>query len=461
MVILFAERGLHLRINDILNSSYDGIYITDGEANTIMVNKAYERITGIKIEELIGRNMNDLVKEGYISKSATLLVLRDGKTNTIEQNFKTGKKALVTATPVFNNDGDITMVVTNVRDTTELYELKEKLDEKENLTMKYSIELEAMKIELLKNNDLIAMDKKMLDIIQMAIRVAPIDTTVLITGETGVGKEEIAKLIYRNSNRESKQFIKINCGSIPKTLIEAELFGYEKGAFTGANKDGKMGLFEVADGGTIFLDEIGELPLDMQVKLLRVLQDGQFTKIGGINEITVDVRILAATNRNLEEMVKEKVFREDLYYRLNIVPITIPPLRDRRDDIIPIIHYFLNKLNKKYNYKKTISSEALKSLYSFEWRGNVRELRNIIERIVVMSESDTISKDDLPKAILAWDSEQNVINESEIVPLKQALGNVEKHLLKIAFNKYGNVRDAAKALEIDPATFVRKRQKYK
>lgn len=461
MVILFAERGLHLRINDILNSSYDGIYITDGEANTIMVNKAYERITGIKIEELIGRNMNDLVKEGYISKSATLLVLRDGKTNTIEQNFKTGKKALVTATPVFNNDGEITMVVTNVRDTTELYELKEKLDEKENLTMKYSIELEAMKIELLKNNDLIAMDKKMLDIIQMAIRVAPIDTTVLITGETGVGKEEIAKLIYRNSNRESKQFIKINCGSIPKTLIEAELFGYEKGAFTGANKDGKMGLFEVADGGTIFLDEIGELPLDMQVKLLRVLQDGQFTKIGGINEITVDVRILAATNRNLEEMVKEKVFREDLYYRLNIVPITIPPLRDRRDDIIPIIHYFLNKLNKKYNYKKTISSEALKSLYSFEWRGNVRELRNIIERIVVMSESDTISKDDLPKAILAWDSEQNVINESEIVPLKQALGNVEKHLLKIAFNKYGNVRDAAKALEIDPATFVRKRQKYK
>lgn len=461
MVILFAERGLHLRINDILNSSYDGIYITDGEANTIMVNKAYERITGIKIDELIGRNMNDLVKEGYISKSATLLVLRDGKTNTIEQNFKTGKKALVTATPVFNNDGDITMVVTNVRDTTELYELKEKLDEKENLTMKYSIELEAMKIELLKNNDLIAMDKKMLDIIQMAIRVAPIDTTVLITGETGVGKEEIAKLIYRNSNRESKQFIKINCGSIPKTLIEAELFGYEKGAFTGANKDGKMGLFEVADGGTIFLDEIGELPLDMQVKLLRVLQDGQFTKIGGINEITVDVRILAATNRNLEEMVKEKVFREDLYYRLNIVPITIPPLRDRRDDIIPIIHYFLNKLNKKYNYKKTISSEALKSLYSFEWRGNVRELRNIIERIVVMSESDTIGKDDLPKAILAWDSEQNVINESEIVPLKQALGNVEKHLLKIAFNKYGNVRDAAKALEIDPATFVRKRQKYK
>ncbi|CAK7068258.1 sigma 54-interacting transcriptional regulator [Tissierella sp. P1] len=458
---MFVEEGLHLRISDILDSSYDGIYITDGRANTIMVNKAYERIAGIKIEELIGRNMNDLVNEGYISQSATLLVLKDRKVNTIEQNFKTGKKALVTSTPVFNSAGDITMVVTNVRDITELYELKEKLDEKENLTKKYSVELEAMKIELLKNNDLIAMDKKMLDIIQMAIRVAPIDTTVLITGETGVGKEEIAKLIYKNSNRETKQFIKVNCGSIPKTLIEAELFGYERGAFTGANKEGKIGLFEVADGGTIFLDEIGELPLDMQVKLLRVLQDGQFTRVGGVEEITVDVRILAATNRNLEEMVREKLFREDLYYRLNIVPITIPPLRDRRDDIIPLIHYFLNKLNKKYRFKKTISSEALKILYAYEWKGNVRELRNIIERIMVMSEKDIISKPDLPKSILAWDKVQNVINENEIVPLKQALNKVEKHLLEIAFNTYGNVRDAAKVLEIDPATFVRKRQKYR
>lgn len=457
---MFSEKGMYLRVNDILNSSYDGIYITDGEANTIMVNKAYERIAGIKIDELIGRNMNDLVNEGYISQSATLLVLRNGKTTTIEQNFKTGKKALVTSTPMFSKDNEITMVVTNVRDITELYELKEKLDEKENLTMKYSIELEAMKIELLKNNDLIAIDKKMLDIIQMAIRVSPIDTTVLITGETGVGKEEIAKLIYKNSNRSSKQFIKINCGSIPKTLIEAELFGYEKGAFTGAHKDGKMGLFEAADGGTIFLDEIGELPLEMQVKFLRVLQDGKFNKIGGVNEISVDVRILAATNLNLEEMVKEKTFREDLYYRLNIVPITVPPLRERRDDIIPLVNYFLYNLNKKYKFNKSISSEALNTLYSYEWKGNVRQLRNIIERIMVMSDKDLIGKQDLPKAILDWDKEQNEISENEIVPLKQALSKVEKHLLKIAFDTYGNVRDAAKALEIDPATFVRKRQKY-
>lgn len=458
---MFAEKDLHLRINDILDSSYDGIYITDGEANTIMVNKAYERIAGINISELLGRNMRDLVKDGYISESATLLVLKDKKINTIEQNFKTGKKALVTSTPVFNSQGNITMVVTNVRDITELYELKERLDEKENLTKRYSRELEAIKLELLKSNNLIAIDKKMLNIIQMSIRVAPLDTTVLITGETGAGKEEIAKLIYRNSDRKTKQFIKVNCGSIPKTLIEAELFGYEKGSFTGASKDGKIGLFEVADGGVLFLDEVGELPLDMQVKLLRVLQDGEFTRVGGVNTITTDVRILAATNRNLEEMVKEKIFREDLYYRLNVVPIIVPPLRERRDDILPLTQHFLCSLNNKYKFKKSISSEALNTLYSYEWKGNVRELRNIIERTMIMSDQDIINKNDLPREILVWDNEQNIINENEIIPLKQALDRVERQLLKAAFNIHGNVRDAAKALEIDPSTFVRKRQKHK
>ena len=239
---MFSEKGMYLRVNDILNSSYDGIYITDGEANTIMVNKAYERIAGIKIDELIGRNMNDLVNEGYISQSATLLVLRDGKTTTIEQNFKTGKKALVTSTPMFSKDNEITMVVTNVRDITELYELKEKLDEKENLTMKYSIELEAMKIELLKNNDLIAMDKKMLDIIQMAIRVSPIDTTVLITGETGVGKEDFAKLIYKNGDTRVQTLFENTVTFTPaseRQLHQSVRLLHERNEIEVFNKEGK------------------------------------------------------------------------------------------------------------------------------------------------------------------------------------------------------------------------------
>lgn len=457
---MFRDISTYSKVSDIIESSYDGIYITDGQANTIMVNKAYERIAGIKVEELIGRNMRELVKEGYISQSATLLVLENRNVITIEQDFKTGKKALVTSTPVFDEEGNITMVVTNVRDITELYELKEKLHEKENLTKKYSVELEKMRMELLKNTDLIVRDKKMLYAVQMAKRVAPLETTVLITGETGVGKDEVAKFIYKNSSRSTRQFIKINCGAIPQALIEAELFGYEKGAFTGASKEGKIGLFEVADSGTLFLDEIGELPMDMQVKLLRVLQDSEFQRVGGIKPIRTDVRIIAATNRNLEQMVEEKTFREDLYYRLNIVPIVIPPLRERQDDIIPLINYFLSRLNRKYGFKKALSSEALNCLFKYEWRGNVRELKNIVERIMIMSNEDIISIKDLPKEIRVWGEEHGILIENEVVPLKAALDKVEKHMLKIAFDKYGNVREAARALEIDPATFVRKRKKY-
>ncbi len=449
------------KLGDILESSIDGIYITDGQANTLMINKAYERITGIKREELIGKNMNDVVKLGYISESATLLVLDNKEVNTIEQNFKTGKKALVTATPVFDDDGNITMVVANVRDITELYELKEKLHENEYLTRKYYRELEQMKLQLLKNTNIVARDKKMLDVIQIAKRISSLDVTALLTGETGVGKDEIAKFIYRNSERKNNQFIKINCGAIPGTLIEAELFGYEKGAFTGANKDGKMGLFEVADGGTLFLDEIGEIPLDMQVKLLRVLQDNEVKRVGGIKSVKVDVRIIAATNRNLEEMVKEKLFREDLYYRLNIVPISIPPLRERKDDIIPLVHYFLSKLNKKYNFNKSLTAEALSYLYEYEWKGNVRELKNIIERIIIMSNDDVITKEDLPKDMIHIDDALKISAADELISLKTALEKVERHMLKIAFERHGNVRAAAKALAIDPATFVRKRKKYR
>ncbi len=458
---MFQDTSIYSKIKDIIDSSYDGMYITDGAANTIMVNKAYERIAGIKVEELIGRNMKDLVQEGYISQSATLLVLGNRRINTIEQDFRTGKKALVTSTPVFDQEGNITMVVTNVRDITELYELREKLHEKENLTKKYSIELEKMRMEVLKNTDLIVRDRKMLNVVQIAKRIAPLDTTLLLTGETGVGKDEVAKFVYKNSSRSTKQFIKINCGAIPEALIEAELFGYEKGAFTGANKEGKMGLFEVADEGTLFLDEIGELPLDMQVKLLRVLQDNEFQRVGGVKLIKTDVRIIAATNRNLEEMVEEKTFREDLYYRLNIVPIYIPPLRERQDDIIPLINYFLCRLNKKYGFKKTFSTEALNCMLKYEWRGNVRELKNIVERVIVMNSGDNILTKDLPKELKAWEDEHPILLENEIVPLRTALNKVEEHLLKVAFDKYGNVRDAASALEIDPATFVRKRQKHR
>lgn len=451
---------LSQKLDAVIESSYDGIYITDGQANTLRINKSYERITGMKRGEMLGRNMRDLEREGYISQSATLLVLKNRRTTTIQQEFRTGKKALVTGTPVFGEGGEITMVVTNVRDVTELTKLKEQLEKNKELTQKYYSEIEEMRTQILHSSEIVAEDQKMLETMRIAKRVANVDTTVLLLGETGVGKEEIAKFIHKNSERRKNQFIKINCGAIPENLIESELFGYEKGAFTGANREGKLGLFEVAEGGTLFLDEIGELSLEIQVKLLRALQEREITRVGGIKPIKIDVRILAATNRNLEEMVKAKRFREDLYYRLNVVPLTIPPLRERRQDIFPLIRHFLSEINKKYGWNKSFTSEVLNCLYEYDWPGNVRELKNIVERVAIMSNGDKIVYGDLPKTIACSRTELGFSIGEEIIPLKDAVAKVEEQLLNKAFEKHGNVRGAAKELGIDASTFVRKRRKY-
>ncbi|MBC2460083.1 sigma 54-interacting transcriptional regulator [Clostridium beijerinckii] len=448
-------------LDSIIECSYDGIYITDGEANTIKINNAYESITGLKRAEVLGRNMKDLEKEGVISQSATLLVLKNRRTTTIQQEFKTGVKVLVSSNPIFDKNGKIIMVVTNVRDVTQLYELKEQLQKNKEITLKYVSEIEEMRTQLLNTSEIVAEDHKTIEIIQLANRIAKVDTTILMLGETGAGKDQIAKHIHKVSKRSKKQFIKVNCGAVPASLIESEFFGYEKGAFTGANKEGKIGLFEMASGGTIFLDEVGELPMDMQVKLLRVLQEMEVVRIGGTKPIKIDVRVLAATNRDLEDMIKKKQFREDLYYRLNVIPLYIPPLRERKHDILPLINFFLTQLNKKYNFNKIFASDALNCMYEYNWPGNVRELKNIVERAVIMSEDDKIKRSDLPKNIIGSNGMIVTLNTfEEGINLKETLDAIEKKLIKKAYDKYGNVRAAAKSLGIDASTFVRKRQKY-
>ncbi|GAA0722692.1 sigma 54-interacting transcriptional regulator [Clostridium malenominatum] len=461
MIVELEKTKLLCReLDAVIECSYDGIYIADGEANTLRINKSYEKITGLKREDMIGRNMRDLVKEGFISQSGTLFVIKEKKPTTLEQTFKTGKKAMISSNPIFNKNGEIIMVVTNVRDVTQLYELKEQLAKNEELAKKYYSEIQSIKNQLLNCSDTIAEDKNMLNTLRMAQKLANVDTTVLLLGETGVGKEVVAKYIHKNSKRNNKHFIKINCGSIPENLMESELFGYEKGAFTGANKDGKIGLFEVADGGTIFLDEVGELPLDMQVKLLRVLQENEIERIGGLTPIKINVRILAATNRNLEDMVSKKLFREDLYYRLNVVPIVIPPLRERKKDIVPLVEHFLQVLNKKYNLNKIFTSVAIETLLNYHWPGNVRELKNVVERVVIMSNNDTILKSDLPigKETVLLESELDYIDEE--INLKELVEKYELKFINKAYEKYGNVREAADYLRIDPSTFVRKRKRY-
>lgn len=460
MAGLTASYEVIKNIEDILESSFDGFYITDGDANTILLNKAYETITGLRREDLIGHNMYELEDNKAISKSATLMVLRDKTVKTIEQEFQTGKRALVSSTPIFDSEGNITMVVTNVRDLSALQLLKSQMEHSKKLTDKYRIEIEAMRLQILGTDELIAHDEKMLETLNLAKRVALVDTTVLVLGETGVGKEEVAKFIHKNSNRKEQIFIKINCGAIPENLIESELFGYEKGSFSGADKNGKLGIFEVANGGTMFLDEIGELPLEMQVRLLRVLQEKEIVRIGGLHPIKIDVRLIAATNRDLEEMVTLGHFRKDLYYRLFVVPITLLPLRERREDILPLAKYFCQELNEKYGWEKKLTGDALSLIYGHKWMGNVRELKNTIERAVVMSDSEWISSEDI-QPLNNFEQEEMLIRESPEFPsLKEAVAQFEASLLERAYLRFGNVRDAAKALNIDSSTFVRKRQRF-
>lgn len=455
---LTEMKQLSKKLDAVLESSYDGIYITDGLGNTLRVNKAYERITGLKAEEFVGKNVSYLVMKGLISKSCSSLVLEQKKVVSLEQRLSTGKALWVTGTPIFDQEGKIEMVVTNVRDITEINELREQLQEKAKEVWAYDLEIKKLKEELSKENEkgFQTQNKNMYELLQSAKKVAEHETTVLITGETGVGKEVLTEYIHKHSERKAQKLVKVNCSAIPENLIESELFGYEKGAFTGANVEGKIGFFEEANGGTLFLDEIGELPYGMQAKLLRVLQESEIQRVGGTQPIKIDVRIVAATNRDLEEMAYKGEFRRDLYYRLNIVPLYVPPLKERREDIMVLAKTFVRELSQKYKKEKQLTEEAYALLYRYDWPGNIRELKNVIERTYVMAERDLLEEEDFPLAMRQRAQKMDLGEKT----LKDALEEVERKLLEEAYQTWGNVRAAAKALGIDPSTFVRKRQKY-
>ena len=442
----------------IIEFSFDGIYITDGDARTIKINSAYENITGLRKEDLLDKNMKDLVAGGIVSESGSLIAIKNKKPVTLYQEFKTGKRALITSSPVLDEAGQVTMVVTNVRDMTEIYCLKKEVAKSEEQKEKLEKEIDNLRDKLF-DSDIVARDRRILSVLYLANRAAPLDVTVLLTGETGVGKEMFAKYIHQNSKRMKRPFVKVNCGAIPHDLIESELFGYEKGAFTGANKEGKPGLFEAADKGTIFLDEIGELPLNLQVKLLRVLQEGEIERIGSISPNKIDVRVISATNRDLAKMVESQDFREDLYYRLNVFPIVIPPLRERVDDIEPLIERFLTQFNKKYGMHKTFSRETAAIMKRYSWPGNIRELRNIVERVMIVSTEDCITADHLPVEVNQVQVKSGNIILDNVVDLKAHLEEIELVYIEHAMDKYGNVRDAAKSLGMTASTLVRKRKR--
>ncbi|KAB7705496.1 PAS domain-containing protein [Bacillus aerolatus] len=448
-------------LDAIIESSYDGIYITDKNGVTLKTNSAIERITSIPKDYYINKNVSDLVKRGILENSVSEKVMQKKKTVSVVQLNYSGRETLLTGSPIFNEQGEVESVVTNIRDLSDLNELQTALRKANEMNKSYQEEIERLKGSLAAaSEDTIVKSEQMKLIYDTASRIVNVEATVLILGETGVGKDVLAKYIYTHSERSKQgKFIKVNCGAIPPELLESELFGYTGGAFTGANKQGKPGMFELADKGILFLDEIGEMPLNLQVKLLRVIQEREIQRVGGISSKKIDIRLIAATNRNLKEMVKSGEFREDLFYRLNVVPIHIPPLRERKEEILSLINLYLNKINKKYSTHKQLNEDLKSFFYHYPWPGNVRELSNLLERIVLLNRDDLLGLENLPAEYRA-ETVRTIPENEQIITLKEAAEAAEKNVLMLAAEKYKTTYEIAKVLDTSQPTVVRKLKKY-
>ena len=427
---LSYTRQLYESLDTIFQDSLDGFFITDGEGNVLKVNKSYEEMSGITSEEIIGQNMHDL-ESTLINYSASLIVMKTGKTATIEQSFlRTGRKAYITSTPVFSPEGKIIMVISNTRDFKMIEELRQQLSEQMVQVSEYKEKIRALTQQNIDRSQFLVNDPKMYEILYSATKVADKDTTVLIQGETGTGKELLAHFIHQNSSRRDNPMLSVNCGAIAKDLIESELFGYEGGAFTGALSKGRPGYFEVANGGTLFLDEIGEMPMNVQMKLLRALQENEIMRLGSSQPRKIDVRVIAA---NLE----------------------IPPLRERKKDIIPLAQHFLNQFNAKFKTHKTLSPYSCKTLEEYNWPGNVRELKNTIEKMVILSDEDIISSAEL------WSSESSLIKDNVQlgnIQLKTILEQIELKYIREYCSLYGTLEKTAEKLDMNLKTLSRRKK---
>jgi PAS domain S-box-containing protein len=451
----------YLDFREISDNLYDGIYISDGEGKTLFVNNAYTRITGINKEEVIGRNVQDILKEGKLYKGAvTMRVIEQKKqVNSIGNILKNGNKVLVTGNPIFDDAGNVKLVVINNRDINKLISVERQLDKLIRNENKANEEIKLLRSKQFTNKKLVYKSKEMQSVMETVRTVALTDVTVLITGDSGTGKELIADEIYFNSRRNNKPFIKVNCAAIPEELLESELFGYDEGAFSGAKKSGKIGMFELANEGIILLDEIGDMALKLQAKILRVLQQQEIKRVGGTKQIKIDVRVIASTNKNLKELMKEGKFREDLFYRLYVVPIELKPLRERKSDIPVLIDEFLSKNNEKYNKNIRIEYEAMEMLVEYSWPGNIRELENIIERLVIITKEEQVKKNAI--IVMLYLETTNIMDclSDDDYNLKRAVQMIEKTIITSALKEFGSTRKAAQKLGIDQSTVVKKSKK--
>jgi len=456
---LAMSQALTDELEGILNSAYDDMMITDKEGRVMRASKSVSRTYGIPHDQLLVSNVYELQKQGIFKPSITALVLKEKSRQIVVQETLSGNKILSTGVPVFNDQSEIERVVSYSYDVTELVELRKYAADIEAEMSRVKTELEQLRSKEVNIDGIVAASPQMRKFMGMAAQVAKRDVSVLLLGESGVGKGVFARYIHRTSSRSDAPFIEINCGAVPESLMESEFFGYEEGAFTGAKKTGRVGLLELASDGTLFLDEIAELPLSLQVKLLKVIQERRFLRVGGRKVITSNFRLLAATNRDLEAMVRTGAFREDLYFRLNIVPLHIPPLRERKEDIVELTKLFTSTLNEKHGLQKQLSVKVLQHFMEYPWPGNVRELENLIERLLVLAESDTINVEDLPTS-WKFDTPSLEVNDVGQANLTEQLAQYERALFMQARQKCRTTVEMAKYLGISQPTVVRKLQKY-
>ncbi|BEQ15440.1 RNA polymerase subunit sigma-54 [Desulfoferula mesophila] len=443
----------------LLDNSYDGIIVADN-LRILKVNSSFGRITGVSPSLLVGRYIDKLDATKHVCLAALVEVIRltrhHKKTITLQRKLRSGNEIFVTCNPVFNQRQQVDRVVINVRDIKELKKLEDQIKKLSVLRR----EGETPQQHHAALGEIVAESPSMKRLLQLVLRVSQVNSTVLLSGESGTGKDVVARLIHRISCCNKEPFVSVNCGAVPENLLESEFFGYEKGAFTSASRTGKPGLFEQANGGTFFLDEVGELPLNLQVKLLKVIQDQSCRRLGSTRNIDLNIRFIAASNRDLRKMVAEGQFREDLFYRLYVVPINIDPLRQRRDDILPLAIMFLKEFNEKYGTSRSLGHELISILESYNWPGNVRELQNVIERLVVTADSDILRAHHLPNSIYQEALEDGVYWwVGENLNLRQARDALERQMIQKAVAKTGNARKASHLLGIDHSTVVRKAQR--
>jgi transcriptional regulator with PAS, ATPase and Fis domain len=439
----------------ILNNIHDVVLVIDSDTTIVYVNEAYARILGVPVEKVLGRRLDKIEPD-----AAAIKALRNGSASYGADHLKSlGIDVVGSTFPLFKGNHIIGCVST-FKNITEELELNRELQQTKGVADYLKEQLEQWEQLPMSFKEYVGQNRNVKETLILAAKVARTDSTVLILGESGVGKEVLARAVHKSSRRKDKPLIKVNCAAIPENLIESELFGYEEGAYTGAKKGGKLGKFELAHSGTIFLDEIGDMSLTMQAKLLRVLQEKEFERVGGTTTVKVDIRVIAATNRDLEAMISDGTFRKDLYYRLNIVPLRLNPLRERKDDLMALTKTFLDQFSREVGHELSLSNQVVRLFQLYDWPGNIRELQNVLEHASIVCNGTSIEIHHLPPNIIPSRNEPSSVKE-KTYELREIVARVEKELILSALENNNNNRTKAmKILGISRRAFYDKLRRY-